>query len=246
MSEAHAHPEHVAHHFDTAEQQFETGKFGMWIFLLTEILFFSGLFVVYSTLRNNNPEVFAYAANHLDTNLGAINTVVLLISSFTFALGVRNAMLGQRKALTVNLLITFLCAGAFMGIKYQEYTHKYHEGLLWSGAEHSVFKEDLSKVLPSVREHSAHGHTNAIADAEAMTPEFRREVGLFFAIYFCLTGLHGIHVLLGMVLIGWLIRRNARGDFGPHNFGAIDFGALYWHIVDLIWIFLFPLLYLIA
>lgn len=128
-----------------------------------------------------------------------------------------------------------------MGIKYKEYSHKYHEGLLWSAADHSVFKEDLNKVLPEMKAHSP-----VFSDAAQMTPEFRIEVGLFFAIYFCLTGLHGIHVLLGMVLIAWLIRRNIRGDFGPQNFRAVDFGALYWHIVDLIWIFLFPLLYLIA
>ena len=237
----HAHDDNVAHHFDDAAQQFETGKFGIWTFLLTEVLFFSGLFVVYSTLRNNNPEVFAYAARFLDTKLGFLNTCVLLLSSFTMALGVRNAMLGQKKALSMNLLITLLCAAGFMGIKYQEYSHKYHEGLLWSGSEHSVFQVNLDKVLPEVKEHSS-----AWEDAQKLTPEFRTEVGLFFAIYFCLTGLHGIHVLIGMIMIIWLMMRNARGDFGPNNFNAVDFGALYWHLVDLIWIFLFPLLYLIA
>jgi cytochrome c oxidase subunit 3 len=238
---SHVHDEHVAHHFDDAAQQFETGKLGIWTFLLTEVLFFSGLFVVYSTLRNNNPEVFAYAAQFLDTKLGFLNTCVLLLSSFTFALGVRNAMLGQTKALGINLVITFLCAAGFMGIKYQEYSHKYHEGLLWSGSEHSVFKANLDDVHPEIRAHSS-----VWGDAQKLTPEFRHEVGQFFAIYFCLTGLHGIHVLLGMILIAWLLMRNARGDFGPNNFNAVDFGALYWHLVDLIWIFLFPLLYLIA
>ena len=247
MSSHHDHPEGVAHHFENATQQFDSGKLGIWTFLLTEVMFFSALFVAYTIYRGNYPEVFQYASNYLDTNLGATNTVVLLFSSFTVAWGVRNAQLGQQGLLKLNLIITILCAFAFMGIKYVEYSHKYHEGLLWGGAEHSVMKYDPADIPDAVKEHShawnegAHGG----APVKDLEPEFRQKLGVFFAIYFCLTGLHGIHVLVGIIVLAWLLWQAMQGKFGPKNFGRVDFGALYWHIVDLVWIFLFPLLYLI-
>ena len=242
-------PKHLAHHFETLTQQFDTGKLGIWVFLLTEVLFFSALFVAYTVYRSNYPEVFQYASQFLDTKLGAINTLVLLFSSFTIAWGVRNAMLGETGKLKMNLLITLLCAGAFMGIKYVEYSHKFHEGTLWGGHESSIFKVDAATVSEDVKAHStvwnnADGkYSVAVKDLD---PDFRQKVGVFFGVYFCLTGLHGIHVLIGMIMLVWLLLRAQRGVFGPTNFNAVDFGALYWHLVDLIWIFLFPLLYLIT
>lgn len=231
----------VAHHFDDIEQQFDSNKFGMWVFLLTEILFFSGLFVCYAVYRGNHPEVFQYASQFLDTTMGAVNTVVLLLSSFTAAWAVRAAQLGQSKLVTQLLGVTVLCAFGFMAIKYVEYSHKYHEGLLWGGNSHSIFLADMDDVNPKVSEGSHY-----FDQVKELDPEFRRQVGLFFGIYFCLTGLHGIHVVIGIIVILWLMRRNMRGDFTPEKYDAVDLGALYWHLVDLIWIFLFPLLYLIS
>jgi len=241
------HPEHLAHHFESVEQQFDTAKFGMWTFLLTEVMFFSVLFVAYAVYRSNHADAFQYASQFLDTNLGAINTVVLLLSSLTAAWAVRCAQLGNKRGILVNLTVTVLCACAFMGIKYQEYSHKYHEGLLWGGAHHSIFKGDPADVMDEVK----HGHDGQPSvweehDVATLQPEFKRQVGIFFGIYFCLTGLHGIHVLVGIVVMLWLLWRTTKGHFGPANFTAVDLGALYWHPVDLIWIFLFPLLYLIG
>lgn len=249
-ADAHGHhgPAHLQHHFDTSEQQFDASKLGLWVFLLTEVLFFSALFVAYTTYRSLHPEVFAYASNYLDTTLGALNTTVLLVSSFTVAWAVRNAQLGQRKLLAANLFITLLCAGAFMGIKYKEYSHKYHEGLLWGGAHHSIFKDNEFKIMDSVKEHSEAwnlGHGEGAVPVKDLSNAQRREIGIFFAIYFCLTGLHGIHVLVGMGILTWLLIRVSRGHFSPEYYTPIDLGALYWHLVDLVWIFLFPLLYLI-
>lgn len=238
---ADGHDSNVAHHFDDIEQQFDTNKFGMWVFLLTEILFFTALFVAYSTYRNSHPDVFKYASRFLDTNLGAVNTVVLLFSSLTAAWAVRAAQLGQRGLVTKLLIVTIMCAAGFMAIKYVEYSHKFHEGLMWGNAEHSIFKADISAVSERSREHGHYWH-----DVKELDPEFRRQLGIFFGIYFCLTGLHGLHVVLGIFLMLWLIWRNQRGDFTPEKYDAIDCGALYWHLVDLIWIFLFPLLYLIG
>lgn len=243
----HDHPKHLAHHYDTLEQQFEGNKLGMWAFLLTEILFFSGLFVAYSVLRSNYPEVFEFGSKFLNTTLGATNTIVLLVSSFTAASAVRNAQLGETSKLKMNLFITLLCASAFMGIKYVEYSHKYHAGLLWGGNAHSLFNPEAPYVP-----HGDHATDSLVVQERIAGMEvddsrmFMRNMGRFFGVYFCLTGLHGIHVLIGMVVITWLLRRASRGEFGPDNFTAVDLGALYWHLVDLIWIFLFPLLYLIA
>lgn len=245
----HDHPKHLAHHFETLEQQYDSGKLGIWTFLLTEVLFFSALFVAYTMYRSNYPEVFQFASQYLDTNLGATNTIVLLFSSFTVAWGVRNAMLGETKLLIANIFLTLLCAGGFMGIKYVEYAHKFHEGTLWGGHEHSIFKADPAMIDEDIKAHSkawkGEGSTVGVA-VKDLDPAFREKLGIFFGVYFCLTGLHGIHVLIGMILLSWLLWRAIRGDFGPDNFAAVDFGGLYWHLVDLIWIFLFPLLYLIS
>ena len=134
VHESAAHEEHVAHHFHSAAQQFAAGKLGMWLFLATEVLFFSGLFVAYATYRNLHPEVFASASEHLNTTLGAINTIVLLFSSLTMAWGVRSAQLGNSRTLVLCLTITLACAGFFLGVKTVEYGHKAQEGLLWAGA----------------------------------------------------------------------------------------------------------------
>ncbi len=243
------HPPFLQHHFTEPAQQFDAAKLGLWVFLLTEVLFFSALFVLYTSYRALHPEVFAYASNFLNTSLGATNTAVLLVSSFTVAWGVRNAQLGQRKLLMINLVITLLCAGTFMGIKYVEYSHKYHEGLLWGGNHHSIFKADAEEIPESVKEHSeawSMGIPEAgVPAAKALSPSMRRKVGTFFATYFLLTGLHGIHVLIGMILLTWLLIRAGLGHFSPEYYTPVDLGALYWHLVDLVWIFLFPLLYLI-
>ncbi|HEX2617169.1 MAG TPA: cytochrome c oxidase subunit 3, partial [Flavobacteriales bacterium] len=126
----HAANPHLAHHFDTPQQQFDAGKLGIWLFLLTEVLFFAGLFCAYTVYRAMHPEVFVYAHYFLDTKMGAINTCVLLISSLTAAWAVRNAQLAEKSKLMLNIVITIACACTFMVVKYVEYSHKFHDGLL--------------------------------------------------------------------------------------------------------------------
>lgn len=253
---------HLAHHFDTRRQQFDSHKLAMWLFLVTEVLMFGGLFCAYAIYRASHPEIFLFAHTLLDKNLGAVNTIVLLFSSFTMAWAVRAAMLGERRRLSALLAITLLCGFGFLGIKAVEYNHKWQHGFLWG--QHFAYAE-LQDYLgshgtdaatapapdPAADAHAAavmaeldlaaavtvaHGHDPALIP---------RNVHIFFGIYFVMTGLHGIHVLAGMIVIGWLLRRSLRGDFGTRNYTAVDLGGLYWHLVDLIWIFLFPLLYLI-
>lgn len=204
-----------AHHFESAEHEFDASKFGMWLFLVTEIMLFGGLFVAYIIFRNLYPEMYVAASHHLNKIMGGTNTIVLLFSSLTMALAIGKAQRNEPKASARYLIITLLCAATFMVIKYFEYTHKFHEGLL-PGAYFT--NQELT---------------------HPKTP-------LFFSLYFVMTGLHGFHVLVGMGLITWILRRTNRGEFSSAYFTPVEMVGLYWHVVDLIWIYLFPLLYLIG
>jgi cytochrome c oxidase subunit 3 len=206
---------HHAHHFKDAAHEVEASKFGIWLFLCTEILMFGGLFVGYAIYHAKYPEIFVAGSKFLDWRLGALNTVILLISSFTVVMAIHAAQTNQKKKILINLYITLICAGAFMVVKYFEYMHKIHLGLL-PGALFSY------------------------ADAEVAN------LPLYFSFYFMMTGLHGSHVLAGMVLIAWLIVRAHKGHFGPKYYTPVECVGLFWHLVDLIWIYLFPLLYLVG
>lgn len=209
-----AHPPHLYHHFVSSEQQFDASKMGMWMFLVTEILLFGGMFVAYIVYRSWNPEVFVEASNYLDTALGALNTVVLLTSSLTVALSIHYIQHDNRKAAAFNLFLTILCACIFMVVKYFEYTHKFHEGI-FPGEAYAFGELDLWRVP------------------------------IFFSIYFVMTGIHGVHVLVGIGLITWVMIMVMRGRFNSQYYTHVELVGLYWHLVDIIWIFLFPLLYLI-
>lgn len=230
-----AHPPFLAHHYDSYKQQFDAGKIGMWIFLLTEVLLFAGLFCVYAVYRANHPEIFIYAHQFLDKQLGALNTCILILSSFTMAWGVRCAQLNQRRLLVVMLSLTLLCACGFLGVKFVEYKHKWQDGLLWASQYHPTEHAEPVHSDPA----GSAGHAAAAND------QGPRYAGIFFSIYFLMTGLHGIHVLAGMGAIGWILSRALRGHFNSNYFGPVDYVGLYWHLVDLVWIYLFPLLYLI-
>jgi cytochrome c oxidase subunit 3 len=247
------HDPHLAHHFDSTEQQFEADKLGMWVFLVTEILFFSGLFCAYAVYRSNHPEIFEYAHLFLNRTLGAVNTVILLFSSLTMAWGVRCAQLSQARGLRICLILTLLCAFGFLGIKYVEYKTKWEEGLLW-GERYKPTEEALAHIAahgahdggePAPHGEAKPGHSTGEAKHAAAPIPAPDHVSIFFGIYFCMTGLHGIHILVGIGLISWLLVRSFRGEFTDGYFTPVDLVGLYWHIVDLVWIYLFPLLYLI-
>jgi cytochrome c oxidase subunit III len=216
-------PAHLKHYFVTSDQQFDAAKMGMWLFLVTEILLFSGMFVTYAVYRVWHPEVFAQSAQLLDWKAGGFNTLLLLLSSFTVAHGIQRIQRGDRRGLVRNLVITLLCAAGFMIVKYFEYTGKWQHGI-FPGA--SFAPEGLY-----------HGHELSQFDIP-FAPQF-------FSIYFVMTGIHGVHVLVGMGIFVWLIVRAQRGDFSAEYYTPVELTGLYWHLVDIIWIFLFPLLYLI-
>ena len=371
-----AHPPYLAHHFDTPAQQFENGKLGMWIFLGTEILMFGGLFALYTLYRSNHPEVYLYAHKMLNWKLGALNTAILLASSWTMVMGVRAATLNQKKALVAWLVLTFMGGVGFFTVKSIEYGTKFEHGLYpskWNlyypvdatraqvsipnpnnpkemlsgslnlsnekywkdnahmtcrqvqlaciahlehemglvghgegheakheGAEHESVagvepKAEAAEVAsePSLEitapalvtgrpegfGSTAQAHVVAPpagaaaaqvkdeADAAPslaqqlgtpdirtkhhelaytqISPEEQARVHIFFGIYYVMTGLHGLHVAIGMAIILWLIIKASKGHFSAEYNAPVDIGGLYWHLVDLIWIFLFPLLYLI-
>lgn len=218
----------LQHHFETPVQQFESAKLGMWLFLAQEVLFFSGLFVAYGVFRVNYPEAFEAGSAQLDRIIGGFNTCVLLISSFTAAMAVRSAQLDQKKWTSINLVITIVCACAFLVIKYFEYQAKFDHGL-----------------LPGEHFHPHLEHIHSWIDGVDHVTAMPAKTHIFFGIYFVLTGLHGIHVAIGIGVLAWILIRNQRGEFNKHYWTPVDIAALYWHLVDLVWIYLFPLLYLI-
>jgi cytochrome c oxidase subunit 3 len=204
-----------AHQFDDAEQQHDASTLGMWVFLVTEIMFFAGMFTAYVAYRSLYPEGFAHASHHLDVLLGAINTTVLITSSLTMALAVHSAQLGRRGPLLGFLLTTIALGSTFLVIKGFEYAHKFHEGLVpgpWF---------------------SYHG-----ADAGAQQ--------LFLSIYFAMTGVHAAHMVIGIGILSVLVWQARRGRYGQAYYTPVELSGLYWHFVDIVWIFLFPLLYLIG
>lgn len=239
------HPPFLAHHFDTPQQQFESGKLGMWLFLVTEILFFGGLFCAYAVYRANHPEIFVDGHHFLDVTLGAVNTAVLIFSSLTMAWAVRCAQKSQRPAMIACLVVTLACAFTFLGIKYVEYSKKMRHGLIphrlefERGEPRLVFNPDEHYLREELSQMPGPASTGVQLDLRI------RKVRTFFSIYFSMTGLHALHVIAGIGVIGWILVRGVKGHFSSAYFGPVDYVGLYWHVVDMIWIYLFPLLYLI-
>jgi cytochrome c oxidase subunit 3 len=212
---AHSIPHHYAHHFANAEDEFEAAKLGMWIFLVSEVLMFGALFVAYGLFRGLYPEMFHEAHQFLNIKMGTTNTVILICSSVTMLLGVSAAQRGQRNRSIAFLSSTVLLAFCFLVIKYFEYEHKFHLGLLPGGFFHN-------------------------------TTLHHPKAPLFFSLYFMMTGLHGVHVVLGIGLILWILRRSVRREFSSSYYTPVELVGFYWHFVDLVWIYLFPLLYLVG
>ena len=211
---AHATPG-LQHQFESLEQQKDASTLGMWVFLVTEILFFGGLFLAYTIYRWQYARGFALASHHMDILLGTVNTAVLICSSLTMAMAVHSAALGRRKPLMGFLVATMLLGAAFLGIKAVEYT------------EH-------------IRHHLFPGPGFHYPGPDARSAE------IFFSLYFAMTGLHALHMIIGIGLLSVLFVLARRGRFIPEYYSPVEICGLYWHFVDIVWIFLFPLLYLIG
>ena len=206
----------LQHHFEGMPQQQEAATLGMWTFLATEVMFFGGLFAAYSLFRALYPDAFASTSKHMDLVLGASNTAVLICSSLTMVLAVRAAKLGQRSATIGFLIATMFLGAVFLGVKAFEYHHKWVEHL-----------------VPGFNFHYEE-------------PAFAYQAQILFFLYFVMTGMHAVHMIVGEGLLLALVIMAARNRFGPRWNTPVDMIGLYWHFVDIVWIFLFPLLYLIG
>lgn len=224
-----AHPHGILHHhFDDMEQQRECTSLAMWLFLATEVMMFGGLFFTYALYRWMYPGAFDAGCKHLMILWGTGNTFVLLFSSWTMAMAVHSAGTGNRKKLILFLSITWLLGAAFLGIKAVEWGTDWKEGLIpglnWTFYQH-------------------HGHEREALEAAGVGVH---QVLMYFVIYFSMTGLHAIHMVVGLGIVGWFIILAAKNHFAQGNDQPVEIAGLYWHLVDIIWVFLFPLLYLIA
>jgi cytochrome c oxidase subunit 3 len=204
----------LAHHFENLEKQSHAERLGMWLFLASEVLLFTALFAAYAVYRYLYSDAFAEASRAIETWLGLVNTVILVTSSFTVALGLNEAVKGNGKKTGLWFAVSVAFALAFLALKAVEYSHHFHEG-------------QLPGRYYSFQELQAPG------------------ASLFFALYFLITGLHGVHVVVGMTILAVVGVKAARGKYSAQYHTPVELAGLYWHLVDLIWIFVFPLIYLV-
>ena len=234
-AEAHGHPA-LQHHFENMEQQREAGTLGMWVFLVTEIMFFGGMFLAYTLYRSQFPAAFASASNHLDITLGAVNTGVLILSSFTMAMAVWCTQVGKRQPQILCLVLTLILGLTFLGIKAVEYHSKWEDhlipGHLFPG---NAFGPEVA------HEGDADPHKLHLLPGATL-----RQVEMFYWIYFAMTGMHALHMVIGAGLLSFLIYFSIKGRYDPEYHSPVEVIGLYWHFVDIVWIFLFPLLYLLG
>jgi cytochrome c oxidase subunit III len=225
LADTHAEAHHtpfLQHHFDDLGQQHEASTLAMWFFIAQEILFFGGLLAAYVVYRLKFHDAFIAASEFQNLWLGGTNTVVLIVSSLTMALAVRGAQTGQPRKTILYLWATLVLGLVFVGIKAVEYYMHWDHHLIPG---------------PNFAFHS---------ETRLITPELERQIEMFYALYFGLTGLHALHMIIGAGLVLWIIYRAWRRHFTPDYYAPVEVVGLYWHFVDIVWIFLFPLLYLIG
>jgi cytochrome c oxidase subunit III len=213
----HAHPQGFAHQFEDIEQQRDAGRLGMWVFLVTEILFFGGMFTSYTIYRALHLASFIQGSHQLEVKFGATNTAVLIISSLTMALAIRTAQTGKSKGHTIFWLVfTWLLGAAFIAIKLR---------FEW-------YRDYLDGIVPGVQWFYNGPHAPGVK--------------MFMWFYFFMTGLHAVHMVVGLGILTVLIIMTARNKFSAEYYQPLEISGLYWHFVDIVWIYLFPLLYLIG
>ena len=232
----HPHPPYQRHHFESMGQQVDATSFAMWLFLLTEVMFFGGLFTAYLIYRNWYYPAFVVGSHQLDIFWGTANTAVLISSSFTMAMGVWSAEMRRKGLLVLFLVLTFVLGLVFLGIKtieYGEKIEKHHvpgfhysvQSFVDPQSDKDVFEKYHDKTLPL---------------------DMARHTEVYFSLYFAMTGMHALHMIIGISILGFMIFRARAGAYTTGHITFVENFGLYWHFVDIIWIFLFPLLYLIS
>jgi cytochrome c oxidase subunit III len=227
------HHRALAHQFDSLDQQKESSTLGMWLFLVTEIMFFGGLFTAYTIYRMLYPQAFLLASNELDVTWGGINTAVLICSSLTMALAIRSAQVNARKGAMLFLVLTMALGTTFLVVKAFEYHDKF--------VEHHVPGNILNTPFHFVLEDAQEASAMAKLD-----PDYQRHAEIFFSLYFIMTGVHATHMIIGLGILAVLLFYTRRGKYDSEYYNPLEMTGLYWHFVDIVWIFLFPLLYLLG
>jgi cytochrome c oxidase subunit III len=235
--EQHEHPSYQRHHFESVDQQFDATNFAMWLFLLTEIMFFGGLFMSYLLMRNWYYPAFVEASHQLQIGWGTANTAVLITSSFTMAMSVWSAQMRRKGALLIYLWLTLFLGFVFLGIKAIEYHEKWEKhhvpGFHYSDASflNPALDPEVHKQYP---------------DDKPLSPDMAAKTEMYFFLYFAMTGMHALHMIVGVSILIFMIFRAKAGAYTNGHFTFVENFGLYWHFVDIIWIFLYPLLYLIS
>ena len=260
---AHVHHRALQHHFDTMSQQKEAAVIGMWVFLLTEILFFGGLFVAYMIYRIWYFDAFAEASRSLSLFWGGLNTAVLIGSSLTMAMAVRGAQTNKRQATVSWLILTMILGCVFLGVKVIEYSDKFEHhhvpgpNFVWASEHAAPTSAEATAGRPAAEGAAEHPSTSLGAGATApeaaaghrklsLTPDqLQRTTQIYFSLYFTMTGLHALHMIIGIGLMSVITWMAWKGRFDEEYYTPVELSGLYWHFVDIVWIYLFPLLYLI-
>ncbi len=237
-AEAHQeHPAYQRHHFESVDQQFDATNFAMWLFLLTEVMFFGGLFTAYLVMRNWYYPAFVAASHQLNIGWGTANTAVLIASSFTMAMGVWSAETRRRKSLLLYLSLTLLFGFTFLGIKYIEWHEKWEKHHV-PGIHFSV-----QSFIDPASDPEVH---KQYPDDKPLGADMAQKTEEYFFLYFAMTGMHALHMVIGVGILVFMIFRAKAGAYTAGHFTFVENFGLYWHFVDIIWIYLFALLYLIS
>ncbi len=270
------HPPGLQHQFEDMDQQMDSVTIGMWTFLAQEIMFFGGLFTVYLVFRSKYPMAFAAGSNHLDPFWGGLNTIVLIVSSLTMALTVYYARKGNRSLQVGLIILTMLFGSVFLGVKAVEYSGKWEKGQVpvdgWNKHSKKAKKDKKPNphgkfVISDTDIQLVKDYENILTDSEKIgyfdsykynaegkietVGEINREklkgkIQIFFWIYFVMTGLHALHMIIGLGIMLWLLYKAWRSTYSADYYSPVEIAGLYWHFVDIVWIFLFPLLYLLG
>lgn len=229
--------------FETLDQQKDTATLGMWVFLVTEVLFFGGLFLTYTINRHAFSTAFGISSNTLDIRLGGFNTVVLIMSSLTMAMAVWSAQVGKKRLVSAFLIATLGLGTIFLGVKVVEYKQKFDHHLIPGHGFDLRYRTENPTPADDLKELAL--EKEELDKAFAQDPDINAHSQLYFSLYFGMTGLHALHMIVGAGLLVWLIQGSFRGRFTPLYNTPVELVGLYWHFVDIVWIYLFPLLYLI-
>jgi cytochrome c oxidase subunit 3 len=215
----------------------------MWIFLVTEVLFFGGLFLTYTINRHAYPPAFGAGSSTLDLKLGGFNTVVLIMSSLTMAMAVWSAQVGKKQLVSIFLISTLALGTVFLGVKVIEYKQKFDHHLIPGSGFDIRYRAEHPAAVDKPEEIAA--EKEELEKAFAKDPDLNAHAQLYFSLYFGMTGLHALHMIVGAGLLVWLIKGSFAGRYTPQYNTPVEIVGLYWHFVDIVWIYLFPLLYLI-